>query len=146
MEKNRLAFRIQLKTAFSVKSVRTSRKIIGLVAREWGFTEQDTREIELCYSEAVQNAMEHGSNNKAHAAVQCDVSETMMKITIEDEGAGEGDIEELKAAFDDGGNPMPHQDEERGRGIYIIRSFMDESTLDCMEGGGVRLTMIKKKN
>lgn len=139
-------FSLIMKTPFGVKAVRSARKVICLLAGEWEYSEQASREIELCFSEAVHNAMEHGSSGDEYASVSCVISNEEFKIEIEDPGAGEGNIQELKDAFNDNSQSLPDQNNERGRGIFLIRNLMDFSQMECMENGGVRITMIKKKS
>jgi len=69
--------------------------------------------------------------------------ENELSIDIEDRGAGCGNLSALKRAFDKTHNTPPSTDQERGRGIFLIRSLMDSSKFRCMKSGGVRITMFK---
>jgi anti-sigma regulatory factor (Ser/Thr protein kinase) len=146
MSKNRLALKIKLKAPIAKRAVRAARKLISTLAEEWEFSEQACREIELCFSEALHNAMEHGSSGKEAAAVKCQVDNQAMMIEIEDQGSGVGDVKALKEAFDKVNGDAPDMDNERGRGIYLIRNLMDKAQLDFTPKGGVRITMLKKRS
>jgi anti-sigma regulatory factor (Ser/Thr protein kinase) len=146
MTENRITFRIDLLLPFGRQAVRSARKAIGVVAGEWKFSEKACREIELCFSEALQNAMEHGSSGKGSVRVFCGASEQSVKIVIEDPGAGLGDIEALRSALEEKEERIPRQEIERGRGIFLIKKLMDSAKMENLEKGGVRIIMIKKKN
>ena len=141
-----MTLRIDLSTPFGVRSVRSARKAIRAMAGEWYFSTQALREIELSFSEALQNAMEHGSSGTATITTISIVSEKGLQIIIEDPGAGERDCNDLKAVFDKADRKTPDLEEERGRGLYLIRSLMDASAIECMEGGGVRIILFKKRS
>ena len=144
MAQNKLTLRIDLDTPFGIKAVRSARKAVYSLASEWGFSEQALREIELSFSEALQNAMEHGARASGSVSTFSIVSEQGIRIVIEDPGAGSGDCESLKAIFEKAENQIPDLEEDRGRGLYLIRNLMDSSSIECMEGGGVRITMVKR--
>jgi serine/threonine-protein kinase RsbW len=96
--------------------------------------------IELTISESMINAIQHG--NKADpakkATLRISSNGESIEIIVEDEG--KGFILDGVADPTDQANLL----KPSGRGILIIRSFMDE--VDCvpLEGGGCRLRMVKK--
>jgi anti-sigma regulatory factor (Ser/Thr protein kinase) len=144
MAEQGLKFRIDLSLPFGRKTVRSARKAIGVVAREWRFTDQACREIELCFSEALQNAMDHGSCGKGLVRILCKITDRSLKIVIEDPGAGEGDIQALQAAFESE-EEVPQLENERGRGIYLIRKLMNSASMECLDQGGIRIIMVKNR-
>ena len=77
-------------------------------------------EVELAVSEACTNAIRHGADDDASAAVTVRfvLSETQLVIDVSDQGAG-FDFEEI---------PVPEFEKhpEGGYGLYIIRQIMDE--------------------
>ena len=99
MAQKKLTLRIDLDTPFGIKAVRAARKAVYSLASEWGFSEQALREIELSFSEALQNAMEHGASASGSVSTFTIVSDQGIRIVIEDPGAGSGDCENLKAIF-----------------------------------------------
>src|ERR1051326_515562 len=96
--------------------------------------------IELTISESMINAIQH--DNKADpakkATLRISSNGESIEIIVEDEG--KGFILDGVADPTDQANLL----KPSGRGILIIRSFMDE--VDCvpLEGGGCRLRMVKK--
>src|SRR6266702_4572797 len=96
--------------------------------------------IELSISESMINAIQHG--NKADPAKQATLrissSGDAIEIIVEDEGKG-FTLDKIADPTDQANLLKPS-----GRGILIIRSFMDEVDLSATEGGGCRLRMMKK--
>lgn len=140
---NKLAMKIVLKSPLSKKAVRTARKLVSSLAEEWGFPHKACQEIELCFSEAIHNALEHGSPEEASVSVTLKLSDDGMRMDIKDRGAGAGDVDALKSAFKNKDETVPNLDNERGRGIFLIRSLMDRSKLKILKKGGVCITMVK---
>jgi len=145
MSHDRLALRIRLKAPIGPTAARSARKIIFLLAREWGFPEKACKEIALCFSEAIQNALEHGTRERETTDVACRLTDGDMRIVIEDHGASAGNIDALEAAFRKKDDLVPDLDGERGRGIFLIRRLMDRTEMKRTKKGGVRITLIKKK-
>src|SRR5437867_12291637 len=96
--------------------------------------------IELSISESMINAIQHG--NKADPAKEATlkISSTGNTIEIIVEDQGRGFTLDTVADPTDNANLL----KPSGRGILIIRSFMDEVDLQQREGGGCRLRMVKK--
>src|SRR5438093_11658488 len=96
--------------------------------------------IELSISESMINAIQHG--NKADPAKQATLrissSGDAIEIIVEDEGKG-FTLDKIADPTDQANLLKPS-----GRGILIIRSFMDEVDLSSTEAGGCRLRMVKK--
>ena len=68
-----------------------------------------------------------------------------MSLDIEDRGAGAGNLRDLKAAFKMKEGKVPDTSNERGRGVFLIRSLMDRSELKFTKKGGVRIIMLKAR-
>ena len=98
--------------------------------------EEDLQKIILSTIELVNNALEHGNKADTSKLVYLAyfASDTEIKITVRDEGKG-FDPASLDDPREDGKNTR-----ERGRGIFIIKSYMDE--LHYNEEGNT-LTAIK---
>lgn len=115
-------------------------KLIGKASTAFGLTEDMAYWMELTISESVINAIRHGNQSdpakKAHLSISYDGEN--VEVIVEDQGTG-FNLDELAD---------PTQAENLlkpcGRGILIIRSFMDEVKLSVLEGGGTRLRMLKR--
>lgn len=123
----------------SLESVDQAEEIVLKTARELGFPEDDEGSIGMAVREGVVNAVVHGNRYSAkkriHLAVEATPSQ--LVITIGDEGEG----------FDLSSLPDPLAAEnlmrQSGRGIMLIRAFMDEFDLHPRNGGGTEIRIAK---
>ncbi len=98
-------------------------------------------QIETALREALANAIRHGSGNDPSKQVQCCVAcdpDRGMLLVVRDEGPG----------FDPAQLPSPVVGQnifsDHGRGIFLIRNFMDEMTLRRAPEGGMEMRMVKR--
>ena len=96
--------------------------------------------MELTISESMINAIRHGNRSDptkdAYLSISFDGEN--VEIIVEDEGEG--------FQLDELADPTQAENllKPCGRGILIIRSFMDDVKLTPREGGGSRLRMLKR--
>jgi serine/threonine-protein kinase RsbW len=115
-------------------------ELIGEAVREYKLDDDLAHWIELTISESMINAIQHG--NKADPAKKATLKISSngdhLEIIVEDQGCG--------FRLDSIADPTETANllKPSGRGILIIRSFMDEVALSQREGGGCRLRMVKK--
>ena len=108
--------------------------------REYNLSEDLAHWIELTISESMINAIQHGNkcdpDKKATLRIWSDGNS--IEIIVEDQGKG--------FQLDDVADPTNVENllKPSGRGILIIRSFMDEVDLSRREDGGSRLRMVKR--
>ena len=97
-------------------------------------------DVAISVSELVNNAIIHG--NRADASKQVEVrlqlTDSEIKITVQDQGKG-FDVETLPDPIDDD-NLM----REVGRGLFIVKSFVDEVNVSSPSTGGTRVEIIKR--
>lgn len=104
-----------------------------------GFPEDLLADIAVSVSEVVNNAIIHGNRQDESKQVEIDlkIDADRVSITVQDEGAG----------FDPDALPNPVAQEnlmrEVGRGLFIVRAYMDEVSFDMIGGRGLRITMVK---
>jgi serine/threonine-protein kinase RsbW len=108
--------------------------------KEYKLSDELAHWIELTISESMINAIQHG--NKADpakkATLKISTTGDNIEIIVEDQGCG-FKLDKVADPTDTANLLKPS-----GRGILIIRSFMDEVDLSEREGGGCRLRMVKK--
>lgn len=96
--------------------------------------------FQIAVSEALVNAIVHGNKESELKKVYVDIYETEehLGIRIKDEGTG----------FDHNSLPDPTAKDnllkESGRGIFIIKSLVDEYSLNSDETGTELILVIKK--
>jgi serine/threonine-protein kinase RsbW len=114
--------------------------LVDEAVREYRLTDEIAHWIELTISESMINAIQHG--NKAdpakNATLKISSTGDSIEIIVEDQGCG-FTLDKVADPTDTANLLKPS-----GRGILIIRSFMDEVDLSEREGGGCRLRMVKK--
>ncbi|MBV8898197.1 MAG: ATP-binding protein [Acidobacteriaceae bacterium] len=104
-----------------------------------GFDEDEQHQIGMAIRECMVNAVAHGNryskNKKVHLSIER--SKDAIIVVIGDEGAG----------FDLSSLPDPLAPEnllrQSGRGIMLIKAFMDEFDLHPRPGGGTEVRLVK---
>ena len=123
-----------------VESVNVAEEMCLRVAEAAGFNEDDCYRIGMSVREGVINAFHYGNqecpDKKIHLAV--DLTPDKMIIHVLDEGKG----------FDLGDVPDPLAQENllstSGRGIFLMRAFMDEFDVVSGRTGGAEIIMSKR--
>ena len=114
--------------------------LIGEAIKAYGISDELAHWLELTVSESVINAIQHGnkSDPAKKATLKISSNGDTIEIIVEDQGRG--------FTLDTVADPtdMANLLKPTGRGILIIRSFMDEVNLSAREGGGCRLRMMKR--
>jgi serine/threonine-protein kinase RsbW len=88
-----------------------------------GVSDVDLPDLQLALEEGLANAVKHGNqlNPAKQVKVECQLlDDCMIRVTIEDEGAG-FNPEEVPDPTD-----FANLDKPSGRGIVLMRAFMDE--------------------
>ena len=123
-----------------VESVNVAEEMCLRVAESAGFGEDDCYRIGMSVREGVINAFHYGNqerpDKKIHLAV--DITPEKMIIHVMDEGKG----------FDLSQVPDPLAQENllstSGRGIFLMRAFMDEFNVVPGRTGGAEIVMSKR--
>jgi serine/threonine-protein kinase RsbW len=106
-----------------------------------GISEDVAYGIDMAVREAVTNAVVHGNEQDEQKAVELTLksSPEAVEITVHDQGQG----------FNPEEVPDPTQTENilktSGRGIFFMRTFMDEVTWSVRPGGGTTVRMLKRR-
>jgi len=118
----------------------TVQAVVEEAIKEYKLSDDLAYWIELTINESMINAIRHGNhadpNKKATLRISCDGRS--IEVIVEDEGPG--------FTLDDVADPTNVENllKPSGRGILIIRSFMDEVALTRPKSGGSRLRMVKR--
>jgi len=124
----------------TLESVDKAEAIVMEEAQKQGFDEDEQHQIGMAVRECMVNAVVHGNryNNQKQVHLDIEGLEEGLAVTIGDEGAG----------FDLNSLPDPLSPEnlmrQSGRGILLIRAFMDEFDLHPRPGGGTEVRLFKK--
>lgn len=123
----------------TLESVDHAEEITVALAKKAGFDEDDLIKIGMAVRESMVNAVVHGNRYNANKKVRFWASKNGEKLTVRIADEGEGfDIESLP-------DPLAPENLFRssGRGIFLIRTFMDECEIRRLDPGGMEVTLIK---
>lgn len=105
-----------------------------------GLSEEERDSLAIAVTEVGNNAIIHGNKRDPDKQVHLDIAvrDGEVRVVIRDEGAG-FNPEALS-------NPLDPENllRESGRGVFIVRSLMDEVDFDFSKGG-TEITLIKRK-
>jgi len=123
----------------TLESVDSAEELALGVATRAGFDEDDLMRIGMAVRESMVNAFVHGNRYNANKKVRFSVGHSAKKYMVQIADEGEG--------FDFATIPDPLAPENlmrtSGRGIFLIRSFMDEFDMRHLDSGGTEVTLIK---
>ncbi len=138
--KNRNTKAYNLVVASRIENVEKVEALTDRVTRSLKFDEKARDSIAIAVTEAVNNAIIHGNRLDPRKSVYVDIFSIKdgIKIVVRDEGSG---FNPEKVP-----NPLAPENllKESGRGIFILKSLMDEVEYDFSQGG-TQVTMIKYK-
>jgi len=131
---------VSIDIASRLEMLETVQTILGHVTALLGFDEDSAHYMSVAVRESVVNAIKHGNrqNEKKRVKVSFVIHPRALEVAVLDEGPG----------FDPGRIPDPVADENLlktdGRGIFFMRSFMDEVDYSFPPKGGTLVRLVKK--
>ena len=116
-------------------------KVVEGIVEQLGVCEDDANAIAISVVEAGTNAIQHGHAHKEMLPVEFifDLGDDALCVEVRDRGPG-FDVE--KALSWDPTSPEGLL-ASRGRGIFIMKSLMDDVSFQILEGEGCRVTLKK---
>jgi len=113
------------------------------LCRRVGFDEDSMHWVGVAVRESVINAIKHGNQHDQSKMVHVDFQSTVapdgeLVISVSDEGEG-FEPEEIA-------DPLAPENmlKSSGRGIFLMRSFMDDVALRKLPEGGMEVRMTKR--
>jgi serine/threonine-protein kinase RsbW len=125
-----------------LKNVEVAEEITRRVSSTAGFDEDDQHKIDMAVHESVINAIWHGNKNdpSKHVWLRFKIFSDRLEIRVRDQGNG----------YDPRGLPDPLSQENllnvSGRGIFLIRTFMDDFRVESRAGEGTEVILVKRLN
>ncbi len=132
--------RIEVVLETLIESIALAEEMGVRVAAEAGFGEDDQYKIGLAVHEGVMNAFQYGNQERRERKIHLTfvLHEEKLEIHVVDQGAGFR-IEDV---------PDPRNDEnvlsDSGRGVLLMRAFMDEVDVESSAAGGAKVVMAKR--
>ena len=107
-------------------------------------TIDELSDVKTAVSEAVNNCIIHGYENKENEMIKLDaeIEGNEIIITVTDNGKG---IEDIKKAMEPLYTSRPDL-ERSGMGFTVMETFMDELHVESEKGIGTRVVIKKKFN
>ena len=130
---------LEVKLDSTLDSVDVAEDVVSRFASEQGFAEDDVHQIGMAVREGMINAVVHGNcyNAQKKVSVAMAMENNRLVIRVQDQGAG----------FDPDEIPDPLANEnlmrKSGRGLFLMRAFMDEVQLNRLRPEGMEVVMIK---
>src|SRR6201984_2439840 len=131
--------RIEVVLETLIESIALAEEVGMRVAAVAGFSEEDQYRIGLAVHEGVMNAFQYGNQQRRERKIHLtfELHEDKLVVHIVDQGTGFR-IEEI---------PDPRDDEnvlgDSGRGVLLMKAFMDEVDVLSSAAGGAELIMAK---
>lgn len=131
--------KIQKELDSTLESVDTAETLVVDAAAQAGVEEDERAQLGMAVRECMVNAVVHGNrySSKKHVHLVIESNRQQLTITIGDEGAG----------FDMSSLPDPTAPEnllrQSGRGLLLMRAFVDNFDLHPRAGGGTEVVLVK---
>ena len=124
-----------------LEQMRSIRALLASTCESHGVDEESTQEILLAVSEIVNNSIEHvkgrGPGGYHEVDVRFGIGPSSAVGTVLDEGAGGIAQKDFEVA------ETPTLENDRGRGLYLIRAYVDELEVREIPGVGTEIRFVK---
>jgi serine/threonine-protein kinase RsbW len=135
---------VHLEVHSAVETLELVQAVAEHIARRLGLDEEALHWTVMAVRETVVNAMIHGNHNDASKRVFIDFSAspdahpTELVVRVRDQGTG-FDPDQLS-------DPLSPDNVMKagGRGIFLIRRFMDDVSMQRAREGGMEVRMLKR--
>jgi serine/threonine-protein kinase RsbW len=126
----------------TLESVDVAEAEILSAGEKEGFDEDDLNKVGMAVRECMVNAVVHGNrynvNKRVHVVVTAGGNTLAVRISDQGEGFEPSDVPDPLAEE----NLLRHS----GRGVFLIRAFMDEVQFRKLSPVGTEVTLVKKKS
>jgi serine/threonine-protein kinase RsbW len=123
----------------TLDSVEVAEKAVLHAAENIGFGEDDLHQLGMAVRESMVNAVVHGNRYNARKKVHVSITQAADRLTILIADEGEGfDPEEIP-------DPLAEENllRQSGRGLLLMRAFVDEFQVRRGEASGTEVRMVK---
>jgi len=134
---------VALSFSANMQYVRPVRHFIHALCKLAEYGDDESEEIQLVATEILNNCIEHGSNGpEDEIDVTLVVSTEEFRFEVIDPGLGGAGFAEqaLERA-----EQMPDIEEPRGRGLFLIKRFMDSLDISWDPNNGTRTVVSKTR-
>src|SRR3954465_14303397 len=123
----------------TLDSVDHAEELAVKMAETAGVDEDDLMKVGMAVRECMVNAVVHGNRYNANKKVRFAIASDKERFTVVIADEGEG------FDFDSVPDPLAPENllKTSGRGIFLMRSFMDDFQMRHLESGGTEVTLVK---
>lgn len=136
----RIANEIDVIISSALDNLDLIQALTDCITNSMNFDEDSAHWVGMSVREMVTNAIQHGNKLDANKKVDIcfEVEVGQLSISIRDEGSG------FRA--DEIPNPLDADNllKPSGRGIFYVRTFMDEVEFRSLSTGGMEVHMVKR--
>ncbi len=134
---------VVLSFSANMQYVRPVRHFIHALCKLADYGDDESEEIQLVATEILNNSIEHGSAGpEDEIDVTMVVSAAEFRFEVVDPGRGGAGFAEKALAQAD---QMPDIEEPRGRGLFLIKRFMDHLDISWDADKGTRTIVSKTR-
>jgi serine/threonine-protein kinase RsbW len=132
--------RVDVTLESQLDSVSLAEEMCTRIAAAAGFDDDDCFKIGMSVREGVINAYNYGSQKQADKKIFLTFELTPEKLIVRVQDQGKG------FRLEDVPDPLADENllKSSGRGIFLMRSFMDEFDVQQIEAGGAVIVMAKR--
>ncbi|MDH3592721.1 MAG: ATP-binding protein [Planctomycetota bacterium] len=135
---------VLLSFSASMRYVRPVRHFITALCSLSDYNEDETESIALVTTEILNNSIEHGARGPGEEIqVTMRVTSEVFHFECTDPGAGG---EEFARKALEKAAAMPDLEEPRGRGLFLIRNYMDDFQVSYDPAMGTKLVCSKARS
>jgi serine/threonine-protein kinase RsbW len=131
--------KLQTTLESTLPSVDQAEELVMAEAAKAGFDEDGQHQIGMAVRECAVNAVVHGNRYNKNKKVHIDIERTATGIAVVIGDEGEGfDVNSIA-------DPLAPENllKQSGRGLLLIRAFMDEFDMHPRPGGGTEVRLVK---
>ena len=122
-----------------IESIALAEEVSVRIAAVAGFSDDDQYKIGLAVHEGVMNAFQYGNQQRRERKIHLtfELHEDKLVVHVVDQGAG--------FRLEDVPDPREEENvlEDSGRGVLLMKAFMDEVDVFSSAAGGAELVMAK---
>jgi serine/threonine-protein kinase RsbW len=130
---------LHLELGSSLDSADAAELIVQRLAEQYGFSAEQVEHLGMAARESMVNAIVHGNgySSEKHVRFSVVVGPDKITVTVRDEGSGFNPTEVP--------DPLSRENILRGsgRGLLLIRAFVDQVEIHPAEPSGTELVMVK---
>lgn len=127
--------KLELRVPSKPEYVSVVRALVTDVARRISFSETAVEDLQVAVSEACANVVQHAYDGRdAEMIVSCSLQDNRLIMEISDSGVGCVESEPN----------APDLEQAGGLGLFLIRSLMDQVSLNSSPNCGTVVRMVKK--